>query len=171
MSQDEKTTAPLGEESGKSLKTFEVDLVPSPNVLSALSFTSLSVQDALSELIDNSIDSFTQAVNAGEPIKNPLVSVTIPFRREWESGLAIVVRDNGPGMTPEQAEKVGFLNLKVENKIKAVYLNSNLTNEQKKEFVEGNKKDRMGALKAILTAEQFTLYQTKITEAKASQLK
>ena len=54
MSQDEKTTAPFGEESGKSLKTFEVDLVPSPNVLSALSFTSLSVQDALSELIDNS---------------------------------------------------------------------------------------------------------------------
>lgn len=72
-------------------------------------------------------------------------------------------------LTPEQAEKVGFLNLKVAKKIQAVHTNPNLTKEQKKEFVQGNKKDRMGALSAILTPEQYKLYETKLASVKTQK--
>jgi len=86
--------------------SFEVDLVPDPRVLQALAHTALSHKDALSELIDNAIDSFKQASNEGIPVDHPIVSVQVPMPAEFkrDEGL-IVVQDNGPGMTPEQAEK------------------------------------------------------------------
>jgi sensor histidine kinase regulating citrate/malate metabolism len=68
--------------------------------------------DALCELIDNSIDSFQAAMLKGEPVQSPLVILELPKKQEVNQGTGCVrVRDNGPGLSPEMAEKalrVGF---------------------------------------------------------------
>lgn len=88
------------------------DLTPDPRVLIALTHTPLQPLDALCELIDNAIDSFYAADLAGTPVQFPLVAVEIPGRTEVErrSG-AVRVRDNGPGLSAEQARnalRAGF---------------------------------------------------------------
>jgi len=54
------------------------DLTPDTKVLIALTHTPLKPLDALSELIDNAIDSFTLARNAGHAIEHPLVLISLP---------------------------------------------------------------------------------------------
>lgn len=82
------------------------DLTPDPKVLIALTHTPIRPLDALCELIDNSIDSFASATVHGDPIEHPVITIDLPkatnITRETGS---IVVRDNGPGLSPEMAEK------------------------------------------------------------------
>jgi len=86
------------------MKTF--DLTPDPKVLIALTHTPLQPLDALCELIDNSIDSFKVAVLKGVEIAHPLIIIDLPRRTELENGAGkIMIRDNGPGMSLEDAEK------------------------------------------------------------------
>ena len=80
------------------------DLNPPPQVLLALTHTSLKQMDALCELVDNAIDSFSHqdAIDRGiNEIKIDLPTLTELNRNEG----AICVTDNGPGMTAETAEK------------------------------------------------------------------
>ena len=82
------------------------DLTPDPKVLIALTHTPLKPLDALSELIDNAIDSFTLARNAGYEVSEPLVVVSLPSGSDLKRGSGVLrVRDNGAGMAPEMAEK------------------------------------------------------------------
>ncbi|MFC1844047.1 ATP-binding protein [Thermodesulfobacteriota bacterium] len=86
------------------MKSF--DLTPDPKVLIALTHTPLKPLDALSELIDNAIDAFTLARNAGKDIEHPLVLVNLPTNAELRDDKgALRIRDNGIGMSPEMAEK------------------------------------------------------------------
>jgi ribosomal protein L40E len=85
-------------------RTF--DLTPDPKVLVALTRTPLSPLDALCELIDNSIDGFTAGSVQGVSVVNPIIAIALPSRGEIRDGRgALQVRDNGPGMTAEVAEK------------------------------------------------------------------
>ena len=82
------------------------DFTPDPKVLIALSHTSMLPLDALCELIDNAIDSFSLAQLQGVQVIQPTVWIDLPKKVDIEKGIGILrIRDNGPGMTPEQAEK------------------------------------------------------------------
>ena len=91
---------------------IQFDLTPDPRVLIALTHTPLQPLDALCELIDNAIDSFHTAKVLGDPVEFPLVVVDLPGRAELERGEGFVrVRDNGPGLTTENARnalRAGF---------------------------------------------------------------
>lgn len=80
----------------------ELDLTPSPRVLQMLGEINLQQWRCLAELIDNSIDSFIHANRVGRPIEHPEVSITIPTRDDETARVS--VKDNGPGMSPEQLE-------------------------------------------------------------------
>ena len=91
-------------EGGVELQEF--DLTPDPRVLVALTHTPLQPLDALCELIDNALDSFQLAERQGQPIDYPLITIELPGRSELNNGEGLVrVRDNGPGLPPELAEK------------------------------------------------------------------
>lgn len=62
-------------------------------------------------------------------------------------------------LTAEQEEQVYHLNLKVAQKIKAIKEDNEMSDERKKEFIQGNKKDHKSVMKVILTEEQFAEYE------------
>lgn len=85
---------------------FKFNLTPDPKILIALTHTPLQPLDALCELIDNAIDSFSVAKLQGSPIEFPLVVVELPGTAEINRGEgAVRVRDNGPGLSADLAEK------------------------------------------------------------------
>ena len=97
-------------------KSIFFDFTPDPQVLVALSHTSMSPLDALCELIDNSIDGFDVAKIQGIEISKPIIYVDLPKKTDVDKGIGVLrIRDNGPGMTPKQAE----------NAIKAGYSGNN----------------------------------------------
>ncbi len=82
------------------------DLTPDPNVLIALTRTPMTQMDALCELVDNAIDSFSAAKKQGVTITNPTIRIFLPKISEIAEGRGVVrILDNGPGLTPEMAEK------------------------------------------------------------------
>lgn len=88
------------------VSTRKFDLTPDPKVLIALTRTPLRPIDALCELIDNAIDSFTVARLAGSIVQFPTVTIQLPGAAEVRDGEGkVLIRDNGPGMEPEMAEK------------------------------------------------------------------
>ena len=66
----------------------KIDISPHRSILTKISQTGYSIQEALSELIDNSIDASVD----GEKLR-----VTVNIAKDY-----IVVSDNGKGMTEEQ---------------------------------------------------------------------
>ncbi|MFE3259023.1 ATP-binding protein [Nocardia sp. NPDC059229] len=91
-----------------------LDITPTPEVLVALTRTPITEIDALSELIDNAVDSFYAARIAGTPSAVQQVLVEIPGASEVNRGEGLVrVRDTGPGLTEEQiadAMRAGYSN-------------------------------------------------------------
>lgn len=82
------------------------DFTPDPKVLIALTHTSMLPLDALCELIDNSIDGFSAARIQGVPTEKPLIVIDLPSRKDIVDNTGILrIRDNGPGMTSQAAEK------------------------------------------------------------------
>lgn len=83
------------------------DFTPDPKVLIALTHTPMRPIDALCELIDNSIDSFSAAkLQDVGPVSNPVVSITLPKKKQLDNGAGILrVQDNGPGMDAAAAER------------------------------------------------------------------
>lgn len=85
---------------------MKFDFTPDPKVLIALTHTPMQPLDALCELIDNAIDSFYGAKIQGLKADNPMVIVTLPSRKQLsENGGILRIQDNGPGMSPQNAEK------------------------------------------------------------------
>lgn len=85
---------------------MKLNLTPDPKILIALTATPLHPLDALCELIDNAIDSFTDARLQGNPVDYPLVVVKLPGPAEIRRGTgSVLVRDNGPGLTQDGAQK------------------------------------------------------------------
>jgi hypothetical protein len=84
----------------------EVDLTPDPRVLEGLTHTPLKPIDALCELVDNALDSFEVARERGTPVEGQMVIITLPTASEVRGGGGIVrVRDNGLGLTHDEAER------------------------------------------------------------------
>lgn len=82
------------------------DFTPDPRVLLALANTPMQPLDALCELIDNSIDSFDNAKLQGIKIQQPVIWIDLPKKADIANDIGLLrIRDNGPGMTAEQAEK------------------------------------------------------------------
>lgn len=82
------------------------DLTPDPKILIALTRTPMQPLDALCELIDNSIDAFHNARVQGYQIDHPLVVIDLPSRSDLQRGEGVIrVRDNGPGLSRDEAEK------------------------------------------------------------------
>lgn len=83
-----------------------LNLTPDPKVLIALTHTHIQPLDALCELIDNAIDSFSSAKLQGVPIEMPVVRIDLPKASDIDNDKGLVrVSDNGPGLTVESAEK------------------------------------------------------------------
>ncbi|RUT43725.1 hypothetical protein EJP82_19485 [Paenibacillus anaericanus] len=82
------------------------DFTPDPKVLIALTHTPMLPLDALCELVDNAIDSFQAAKLTGINIENPLISIDLPRMADLNKNIGkIRIRDNGPGMSRDMAEK------------------------------------------------------------------
>lgn len=82
------------------------DFTPDPRVLIALTHTPMLPLDAICELIDNSIDSFDNAKLKGQQVSTPTIWIDLPKKRDITNNIGVLrIRDNGPGMTAEQAEK------------------------------------------------------------------
>jgi len=83
----------------KNTGSFDLDITPHPQILGILAMASLSWIDALSELIDNSVDSFGYAERVGEPVKNPQIELFIPTLTDVKAGKGeFIIRDNGFGL-------------------------------------------------------------------------
>lgn len=83
-----------------------LNLTPDPKVLIALTHTDIKPLDALCELIDNAIDSFSNAKLQGISIPSPVVRIELPKLSDIDSDKGVVrISDNGPGLTVESAEK------------------------------------------------------------------
>lgn len=63
------------------------------------------------------------------------------------------------GLTAEQKDKVGNLNLGIIQKNEAIRTDPNMTAEQKTEAIKGNNEARNYLLKSILTPEQLKKYE------------
>ena len=88
------------------MQKLTFDFTPDPRVLIALTQTPIMPLDALCELIDNSIDSFSNSKLYGKKIEHPKIWIELPKKNDLEKNFGVVrIRDNGPGMTTEQAEK------------------------------------------------------------------
>ena len=88
------------------MQQLTFDFTPDPRVLIALTQTPIMPLDALCELIDNSIDSFSNSKLYGKKIEHPKIWIELPKKIDLEKNFGVIrIRDNGPGMTTEQAEK------------------------------------------------------------------
>jgi hypothetical protein len=68
-------------------------------------------------------------------------------------------------LSEEQIPKVYELNLIVANKIDVIKNDASMSPEKKKEFIDGNHKDQVYALKSLLTEEQYD----KLKQSKAKK--
>ena len=84
-------------------ETDGFDLTAEPRILPMLGEISLAAWRCIAELIDNSIDGIHNVAGRGTTLGDPEVHVSLPTRTE--GNLRVTVRDNGPGMTPDNLEK------------------------------------------------------------------
>ncbi len=81
-----------------------INIIPNPRILEVITHNPMPPVNALCELIDNSIDGFGTAQELGIEIKKPTIDVTLPTRSEVSENIGrLVVRDNGPGLSKEEA--------------------------------------------------------------------
>jgi len=149
------------------------DLTPDPKVLVALTHTPMSPLDALCELIDNSLDSFRASKVKGEPISAPLVMIALPKIADLDRGEGVLrVRDNGPGMSAEQAEKAlraGFSGNNPYDSLGLFGMGFNISTGKlgrRTRFVTA-KREETFALEVIIDLDQITAsrsYSVPVTE-------
>ena len=72
------------------MNTFTFDFTPDPRVLIALTQTPIMPLDALCELIDNSIDSFTNSRLLGKKIEHPTIWIDIPKKADLDKNFGVV---------------------------------------------------------------------------------
>ena len=69
-------------------------------------------------------------------------------------------------LTPEQEEQLHDLNLKVAMKIDAIKKDDSMSEEKKKEFIQGNKEDKRRMLETILTEAQLQQWDQHVASKK-----
>ncbi len=81
-----------------------IDITPSPRVLRMLGQIDFAAWQCLAELIDNSIDAFLEGQRGDKPLTlDPRIAIELPSAASLDIGDgAVVIRDNGPGMTEEE---------------------------------------------------------------------
>ena len=72
------------------MKNFTFDFTPDPRVLIALTQTPIMPLDALCELIDNSIDSFTNSKLMGIKIEHPSIWIELPKKSDLDKNIGVV---------------------------------------------------------------------------------
>ena len=88
-----------------------VDITPTPRILRTLGDIPFSVWQCLAELIDNALDSFSDAEKTGKAISSPRVDIHWSNDSVPKKDREIVVEDNGLGMsleTLQKAAKAGY---------------------------------------------------------------
>lgn len=89
-----------------------IDVTPDPRILEVITHNPMPPINSLCEIIDNSIDGFSMAKEKGIEIKSQLVDISLPSRAEIDDGIGrLVLRDNGPGLSKEEANdavRAGF---------------------------------------------------------------
>lgn len=97
----------------ESSTTQSVDITPTPRILRTLGDIPFAVWQCFAELMDNSLDAFSDAEGKGVVIDSPRIDVhwssdNVPIQDQ-----EIIIEDNGPGMTLEflkKAAKAGYTN-------------------------------------------------------------
>ncbi len=80
-----------------------VDITPTPRILKLLGDIEFEPWQCIAELVDNGFDEFLRIKRAQEPWHEPYeIAVALPSQNADEADAAIVVADNGRGMTLEQ---------------------------------------------------------------------
>ena len=79
------------------LKMETFDITPHPRILQVLGEIEFSPSQCIAELVDNAIDGFLRCQREENPIAEPLVQVAV-------GNDTVVVKDNGPGMSPQELE-------------------------------------------------------------------
>ena len=84
-----------------------IDLTPSPRVLRMLGEIDFKAWECLCEIIDNSIDSFSEAGIGTSDDYRPTVKVTLPgaSQNQLESTDYLIIEDNGKGMSFDSLSK------------------------------------------------------------------
>ena len=85
--------------------TRKVNLQPDPRILPMLGEINLSQERCIAELIDNSVDGFLIDYRLDKLSYAPQISIELPSPKDNANTARIVVRDNGPGMSPDVLEK------------------------------------------------------------------
>ena len=137
------------------MQKLTFDFTPDPRVLIALTQTPIMPLDAICELIDNSIDSFSNSKLLGKKIEHPKIWIELPKKVDLDKNFGVVrIRDNGPGMTTEQAEKA----------IKAGYSGNNSIDTLGLFGMGFNiSTGKMGIITRFTTARKEDLFCTKTT--------
>jgi hypothetical protein len=91
--------------------TESVDITPTPRILRTLGDIPFAAWQCLAELMDNSLDAFTEAENKGKTIETPRIDILWSNDFVPAKDREIVVEDNGLGMELEvlqKAAKAGY---------------------------------------------------------------
>ena len=83
------------------------DITPAPRVLRMLGMIDFAAWQCLAEMIDNSVDAFLEGQRGEKPLTlDPRITIDLPAASSLDSAsAAVIVRDNGPGMTEEELQK------------------------------------------------------------------
>src|SRR5687768_17338875 len=81
-----------------------LNLTPSPRILEMIAEVDLQLHQCLGELIDNALDELVEA-SAEDQTLEPRIDITLPTSGNAAKSSAILVSDNGRGMSPEQLEE------------------------------------------------------------------
>ncbi len=93
------------------LITKFVDITPTPRILRILGDIPFAAWQCLSELMDNSLDTFTDAENKGKTIETPRIDIFWSNDSVPAKDREIIIEDNGLGMELEilqKAAKAGY---------------------------------------------------------------
>jgi hypothetical protein len=89
---------------GKATVVGSYNLLPDPRILAMLGEINLPQWRCIAELIDNSVDGFVHALRDGPtPIASPFVDISVPYTAGSDG--AVLIHDNGPGMSSEVLER------------------------------------------------------------------
>ncbi len=75
------------------------------------------------------------------------------------------------GLASDQKAKIADLNFGILDKNEAILNDANLSEEVKKESIDGNNEARLEILRGILTAEQYEIYKKSLTRGQATPIK
>ena len=79
----------------------QVDLTPTPRLLSVVGKIPLAGWQCIAELLDNSLDAMIKKYDSDSNLSNK-IRITLPSKLDIENNIPLVIRDNGLGMNEKQ---------------------------------------------------------------------